>query len=534
MKKRLLMACMSLAATFANASEVSVPTIVYPANKQFDVAPEAQFQLNPATTFETGSPGVTTAATTISTELLLSNELLFVGGILGGATGYDNFSTVGLTQYQVVEAHEDSKILIDGKRVVKWRVYHAPMVEALDADGNVVSTMKGLPTALENITHKQDIAVIDKTIYTNGAKFAWHMKSSSLSDVDWEGSVSIQMLDEVIIVAISQEKETDKQKAFHNIKGGELGCEMVLGGVKRSLYEDIPQLIIADEDNLGFNPQVSCHVTESNKAGAIVRKSYFTNSPRPLAMDKLQTYSFSGGSSALPQGFLEYPDRYALAARQKAQLPSGKIVTSNWTEGTAFTTSTELKLKVTQAQDIRKLDFEENESKSIQFIVENVGQVNAAGGIISTHLNRYNYPPESDFSTEEEKEYARSIFSISSDDPNVEISTSSFYNHGQAYKSGVIKDLAPGATATITVTMKQDEHQKGYMRVLNVKGCDSLYCSQVEPYSVALCYQGNCPQINTGSSNSSGGSDSSGGGSAYALIILAGLLGLALRRSVKC
>ncbi len=533
MKGIISLASLVLVSTFATATEVSIPEITSPQPSEFDIAKDAKFTTAPATTFQTGSPEAISPATIVKTEFLISDDLYFDGDILGGATGYDNFSTIGLSQYQLVDAHKNSKVTVSGKRVAKYRVYHAPQVELLAEDGSIIGTLKGKPTNLEHVTHLQSVAIIDKTTYTNGAQFEWYMKSSSTSPTQWEGSVAILMSEARATINITQAKTTDIEKAFHLLPNGELGCEFILNGIAQSLFIDIPTMITDTEDNLGFDPQLSCDLTESNKAGNIVKISYFTGSPQPFEIDKAKIFSFTGNSSQLPANYLTYPEQYVLAARQTVQLPSGKEVTSNWTEGSRFTTSTNIKLEVATPQtDTKTIDTTIDTPQSLEFVIKNIGEDNAKGALLKYTLNRYNDDAVDgeDYETVRAP-YQKSIFDIEVNSTEIEVFNGTFNDNGVLYKTAEFLDFPPGATRIVKIKFMVDEHNKNYMKSFEVKACDSLYCGVAEKQTVAICLDGNCPIIPGVTSNGGkGGSSGSGGGNGTLLILLVSLLAIVRRR----
>jgi len=497
--------------------QVSIPTLSSPPDGAIHVTADTLFETSTPTTFAVENPEATSPAVFHSNEFLISSEVYFQDTILGGSTGYSDFSVVGDKQYQVFELSEKSNIIIDGKRLSSLRVYSAPVIEFMTEEGEVVGSMSAVISDLSHMTSFDNLAIIKYTRYTNGAKLSWQLKSSPTSPAEWVGNVEAEISEKSIYWSVSPLEAGSPSHAqeFHRIDAGGVGIEFDLNGVRKSHYRTMKEIGIDNEKSLGNFPQVSIKLDESKEVGEIVTASFFISSPHIFNRAETEVYSTQEVSSTLNDFNLILPERYTISARQKVTLSNGKTVTSNWSGGQKFTTATEVETELAPVGDITEFHVKTGEPAEIRFITKNIGQVEAHEA-----LNRFKLTELRDNS--EVEDYLYTLFSLSSPD-SPEINKNGYYlDNFSLSKSFSFEEFPVGTSKEIIVKILVDENNQNSIRKLEYKACTShWYCSSTTTKTIKICIDGVChktaEELRAEKEESS---DSAGGHLSYIFLML--------------
>lgn len=530
MKLTAIFISLTLLSSIASAIEVSIPTITSPANDAKHIFADTPFMTSDASTFVTGSPETTSPAAIIKTEYMISSESYFPGRILGGATGYSNFSTAGHSQYQDVEMHKDGNIMIDGKRISTLRVYAAPKVEFLTLDGEVVGSAHATVSDLAHMTNLHSSAIIYKRYYTNGAYFSWQVKNSPSSPVSFEGALEFQISENRVSWVLSQLGDSSDalHQAFHAVETGEVGFEFDINGIRKEKYLTMKEIAANNEAGLGDYPQISTELEESKNTGDIRLVSFFLSSPNILDESEITFHSFPTTSSTMPPNSFSFPERYSISARHFA-MSDGVEISSNWASGSAFITETDIRVELTPLNDIDSVDIAVGETATIKFIAKNVGQVDAKDAYLSFQLSRFSSFSQSDENAIED--YHNVIMKLSSSDPDVISPTGAYNNNGLLSKSFSFDSFPVGSSKEVEVAITMDEKQKFSIEELRLNACSQYYCDENNAV-IKICADGVCP-VSYNDYGSDNSSDDSGGSTGYFFLLLVGVAGFALRSNKK-
>lgn len=469
--------------------QVSIPTLISPAHNELYVDVDSQFEVSVPTTFDTANPELTSPATLVSNEFLISHEEYFKDDILGGATGYADFSEVGDKQYQILELNEASNIIVDGKRLSTIRIYNAPIIEFLTDEGEIVGKMSAIIGDLSHMTNSDEFSVIPYTRYTNGATFSWSMKSSPTSPTKWAGSVKASISENLMYWSTTEVEDDSPSETqeFHKIDTGGLSIEIDINGERKIHSRTMKEIAIENAADLGNFPQVTIELPETAEAGEFVTGTYFTRSPDRFKSEKTRIYQTSSISSVIDDFNMIFPERYTVSVRQKALLANGKTISSNWSSGQYFTTKTDIETELTPIDDITEYHVKSGETAELRFIVKNIGQVDATEAVSSFRLTDVEHNHDIDG-------YIHKVFSLTSPDYPDSGRSGAYSTNDSVSKGFTFEEFPVGSSKEIRVHIYVDPDATATIRKLEYKTCVSQYCSDTEYKSIKICVDGVCPQ----------------------------------------